>query len=60
MEVITANDGVLTNQEVLEHIKSRKDQRGAADKNRVESQHRESIEIKVIGESSLYFRTPVT
>lgn len=47
MEIISVNGGLLTNLEVLEHIKARKEQRGNVDKGRVDFQHRAAIEIKV-------------
>jgi hypothetical protein len=47
MELISANDGLLTNVEVLELLKESRRLRGK-ESNKIELQHRESIEIEVM------------
>jgi hypothetical protein len=46
MEVVSSNDGLLTNIEVLEILKENRSRRGNGDGAKVDLQNRENVEIK--------------
>jgi hypothetical protein len=47
MEVISGNDGLLTNVEVLEVLKENRSRRGRVDAIKIDLQNRENVETKV-------------
>jgi hypothetical protein len=46
MEVVSSNDGLLTNIEVLEILKENRSRRGNGDGAKIDLQNRENVEIK--------------
>jgi hypothetical protein len=47
MEVISGNDGLLTNVEVMEVLKENRSRRGRVDAIKIDLQNRENVETKV-------------
>lgn len=52
MEVVSSNDGLLTNIEVLEILKENRERRGNANAVKIDLQNRENVEVKVCDEVS--------
>jgi hypothetical protein len=58
MEVISGNDGLLTNVEVMEVLKENRSRRGRVDAIKIDLQNRENVETKV-RLSTTFYHLPV-